>query len=216
MKNFRGLLFVCLMTFSFGGYSQYIDSVRISPKTPASNDSTTFLVYVTYTSGGCDIKTHNTQISNNIISNISQYCYGNYMYICHNVDSVKVPILSPGSYTFHYVLKSSTLFSGCTTYTPTDSINIPFSINYPLGIDNHSNPNIFNISDFDTKKIIIRLSESKKSMLFIYNLLGNKLFETSLYSIESEININLPKGLYLVKVSTEDGKSQTKKIIIKE
>lgn len=218
MKNYLGnlCLLVCLMTFTLGGTCQHIDSVRMSPKNPTSNDSTIFLVYVGFPSSYCYDKIHGTQITNNTITNISQYCYGSYMVVCHNVDSVKVPKLSPGSYTFHYVLQSSLQVFGCSTYTPTDSLDFPFSINYPLGIDNHSIPNIFNITDFDNRKIIVRMSESKKSILFIYNLLGNKLFEISLNSIESEISVNLTKGLYLVKVSTEDGKSQTKKIIIKE
>ena len=219
MKTFSlSLFFLCLMVLSCNTYSQQgqIDSIKMYPTFPTSNDSTTFLIYLLFNSGTCHTKVQNIIVNTPDIINTSSYCYGDYMYMCNNVDSIKLPRLPKGNYTFHYKLKSSALFSGCTNYLPADSVNFPFSIEYPAGIDNFQTiPDLFTIfTDVYTRDLEIKLSESNRTArMYIYDLSGRKIFETNLFAPKSKLFLNLSDGLYLINVCVE-GKSQTKKLVI--
>lgn len=67
-----------------------------------------------------------------------------------------------------------------------------------------------------TGRIHISTDQNSNSReIAIYDMLGKKVFETTLYGNNKEINIsNLNSGIYLIKV-TENNTSATRKLVIK-
>ncbi|WP_439130704.1 ELWxxDGT repeat protein [Polaribacter sp.] len=72
-----------------------------------------------------------------------------------------------------------------------------------------------NIKIFYADKLHIKGLKNIKANLNVYNLLGKRVvFNPQISSTNDEINVNLPKGLYIVSVQLETGKIINNKIVI--
>ena len=65
------------------------------------------------------------------------------------------------------------------------------------------------------KSFTVKTSNSSNKKVTIFNVLGKKVFSTTFSGVQKTVNIaTLNSGIYILKV-IEDGKSSTKKLVIK-
>jgi len=97
-------------------------------------------------------------------------------------------------------LRIATTFSA-TTLSIERNNSIQGFAAYPNPITN----NIFTITS----------NSNSKKELTIFNVLGKRVLSSSFYGVKSDVNVStISSGIYILKV-TEDGKTSTKKLVIK-
>ncbi len=131
----KKVIFSILLTGYTGMSSaQWINSIQYQPSNPATNDTITFYVDLSFPSGTCDQHSQGFYINGNKIEAFALHCLGMLTYICHHTDTFKINPLPAGAYSFHFQLDAGMLPFPCTPGIfpgPSDSIAlvVRFKIN---------------------------------------------------------------------------------------
>jgi hypothetical protein len=188
----------------------------MSPPNPTNKDSIYLITALTFPSGGCGVKEHTTTISHYYIHNISDYCLGNYVYVCSTYDTLKINPLVAGNYIFHYVLRKTTFFEGCETYLPYDSIDVSFTVINSSDIidrfDIQSKINLY-YSKIDNDLHIKINKYIGEYTIYINSIEGKELLKIKSKNLEQKIDLGFKSGIYLVTI-VGNNIFETKKVFI--
>jgi hypothetical protein len=128
-------------------------------------------------------------------------------------------------------IDDATLHQGSVEFTPSVSGDYYFGFNaysvadqWNLMVDDISITETLATPGFESNKFtfypnpvkdVLNIGYSKTiAKVAMYNILGQEVLEKTINGDQSQINVsNLPKGTYLVKVTTEDGSVKTIKVI---
>ena len=208
---------VILITFILTGnlIAQTIDSLKIIPTIPNTNDTVKVIGYVTYPNSPCYLINSSINfIDSTIKLTVSHYDSINvWPAVCNSTDTLSVGVLNNGTYEVNYHLVSDT--APQTTY---DIDTIFFTVQQASGISPvyFSDQIIIVYPNPATNEITLNLKTCLTSSkeIYIYSAFGQKIktIRTNMNKINIYIS-NLTEGIYYIKITDGQGKRWTKKLI---
>jgi len=212
----RLILFFTLLLSSICT-SQVIDSIRISPQQPSTEDTITILVYSTFNSGGCEGTTSQSVINNEIYSN-SIHCVGMLTVICHDIDTFKINPLPEGNYHFYHTLSSGSGPIPCSPgIVADDHDTLTFTVESKLGLDPIKNDFIRIYPNPVTQKCMLSFDAKHTSFQSIHvrDISHRKVVEQEiLNSKQIELDLStLTKGIYFCEIIGDKNVSEVIKIM---
>jgi hypothetical protein len=213
MKN------ICAL-FLFAGlimnqsYANNIQSFSVIPLNPTTGDSVKVIIECVFTSGGCDGSANLIGIAGNQIYADALHCLGMLTVICTDYDTIVLPPMAAGNYTFNFSLSSGQGIP-CTPGIVTDDVDsVSFTVTDATGISILSKDNYFQvIPNPSTGKFTIKHNTIENSLVKIYSLEGTLIKSMQLNNQETEIESYLPSGVYLI-VSEEKERRLFRKLTI--
>ena len=184
-----------------------IDSLKLIPANPTTNDVLKVVCYTTFPYGGCGINTTHAELQGNSIFLSIDYSMGMLTYICHSVDTI--PIDNPGAGTFQLTTTITTNQQDVIE----DSHSLTFQIDPYLGINEltaanfQAYPNPFdNELKFKTSFPVAKME--------LYSMTGQQVyFKETLFENPPVDLSHLEKGIYLVTLTDPNGNSLTQRVI---
>ena len=208
-KIYTTLLLACLMTFSLHAFQ--IDSLKIIPTSPTSNDTIKVIAFTTHASSGCPLTRSSVEFIDDTIIVRASHTLGPWQTICHSTDTLILGMLEPGNYELHYHLMDTSL-----TVT-LDIVTISFTVIQAIGIQHIETQNseivIYPIPA--TSEVTIKLPYSyNEYYIGIYSHLGQRI--KAIYTRKNAISVNLsdvPDGIFYAVITDKYGRRWNKKII---
>jgi hypothetical protein len=189
-----------------------IDSLRIIPSSPTEADPISLICYTTFSTGDCELNNHTINIlDTNIIVSLL-YTVGDYTAICHSIDTLIIGNLNSNS----YMLTANLSKNLETVIYDTDTIN--FSVE-TVGIVHYSNDEnhfiIYPNPVIDEVSIESNGSLGKITKVELFSIFGQKLFtKENINSTKTKMDTkNLIGGIYFLKITSDEQKYWTEKII---
>ena len=222
MKQIRLLLFIVLLTISFGSKAQWISSLSVTPAHPTDADTIYLLANCSFGSGTCNpFNPYHTVADSNIYAG-AIHCLGMLTYICGYTDTFKVNPLPAGTYHFIYQLNSGEGPSPCTpgivpgpsdtlSFTVSRSTGVPerFMANNELTIYPNPSEGRINFSLYKQPTL------SNKIHAEVFSVTGEKQNEYFLSEKNTTVEMNLLAGVYLCKLSNAGSIEYKRLVIIK-
>ncbi|WP_343637648.1 T9SS type A sorting domain-containing protein [Fluviicola sp.] len=212
MKNIRlkqfliaGLLF--LSGHTFAQQLPGIDSLKLIPANPTSNDALKVVCHTIFPYGGCQLNSiHAEQQGNDIFLSLD-YTIGMITYICDRKDTI--PIDNPGAGDFRLLVSITT--NGQATVHDTDTLE--FHIDPFLGIQEFTSggfdvyPNPFHHElTFKTTFPVGKMELHAMTGKLVYS--GEQLPENPPIDLSY-----LEQGIYMVTLTDPDGNAFTRRIV---
>lgn len=184
-----------------------IDSLKLIPANPTTNDALKVVCYTTFPYGGCGVDNAHAELQGNSIFLSIDYSMGMLTYICHSVDTI--PIDNPGAGTFQL----TTIITTNQQDVIEDSHSMTFQIDPYLGINEltpanfQAYPNPFdNELKFKTSFPVAKME--------LYSMTGQQVyFKETLFESPSVDLSHLEEGVYLVTLTDPNGNSLTQRVI---
>lgn len=209
------IFFFFLLCFSFTTKAQQSDSIVMNPVSPSAIDTIRFYIYLSFPQGSC-VDVANSFVSGNNIYGNSFHCMGDIMSICYDVDTIVVPPLMAGNYTFYYSLDAGYGPPGnCSAgFQPYDWDTIAFSVSIPLGIESNVKPPIYSLFPNPASDYVNLSNPGNKTVVLeMFNNMGKLIFSTNAESTISSLDISyLVPGIYFYRITDSDGFSSTGKL----
>ncbi|MGV3612018.1 MAG: T9SS type A sorting domain-containing protein [Fluviicola sp.] len=207
-KTFRYLLIAGLTILSNLAFAQLpaIDSVKLIPANPASNDLLKVVCYTTFTHGGCSINSVQTeQIGNDIFLNLD-YSVGMATYICHSVDTFDLD--NPGAGTYQLTINLATNQQDIIE----DTHILQFQIDPYLGIDEFRS-NSFTFYPNPVQHELRFKANFTVEKIEIRSVSGQLIHSTELLPGNPTIDVSaLKQGIYLMTLVDPSGNTFTQRI----
>lgn len=204
----KAILFFFLLCFSFAAKAQQSDSIVMSPANPSAIDTIKFYIYLSFPQGGCADVAQSSVNGNDIYGN-SFHCMGNAMVICYDVDTIVVPPLLPGNYTFYYSLDAGFGPPGnCSPgFLPYDHDTIAFSVTTVLGIESANlTPEYFLFPNPASGDVHLGNPGSKSVVVEMFNSTGKLVLSKNAATTISSLDISeLVPGIYFYRITDSDG-----------
>lgn len=184
-----------------------IDSLKLIPANPTTNDALKVVCYTTFSNGGCGVNNTHAELQGNSIFLSIDYTVGMLTYICHSVDTI--PIDNPGAGTF---LLTTTITMNEQEVIE-DSHSLTFQVDPYLGINE---PNLANFqaypNPFDNELKFKTNFPVKKMEL--YSMTGQQVYFKESLSESSQIELShLEQGIYLITLTDPEGNTFTQRVI---
>ncbi len=208
IKTFTCILIAGLTILSNQAFAQLpaIDSVKLIPANPNSNDQLKVVVFTTFPSGSCNLNSAEFQLIGNDIYLELDYTVGAASYICSSVDTIEIDNPGAGAY------QLTTIIGTNQQDVIEDTHIMQFEIDPFLGVDEfHSNsftlyPNPVQnelrfTSNFTVEKLEVR-SVSGQIIQSTELLAGNPIIDLSA----------LKQGVYFVSLVDPSGNTFTQRI----
>jgi hypothetical protein len=211
----KTICFLFLLFFSFAARAQQSDSIVMTPANPSAIDTIRFYIYLSFPQGSCaDVA--QSYVSGNTISGNSFHCMGNMMSICYDVDTIMVPPLVAGNYTFYYSLDAGYgPPQNCSAgFLPYDYDTIAFTVTTVLGIEsNHLSPVYSLFPNPASTSVNLSNPENKTVTMEMFNSVGTLVLSKNATSTISSLDISdLAPGIYFYRITDADGFSSTGKL----
>lgn len=184
-----------------------IDSLKLIPANPTTNDALKVVCYTTFPYGGCGINSTHAELQGNSIFLSIDYSMGVLTYICHSVDTI--PIDNPGAGTFQLTTTITTNEQDVIedSHFLTFQIDPFLGINEPTPANFQAYPNPFdNELKFKTSFPVAKME--------LYSMTGQQVyFKETLFESPLVDLSHLEKGVYLVTLTDPNGNSLTQRVI---
>jgi len=140
----KKLLILFFFLLCSKAYTSSIDSLKIIPNNPTSQDEVMIICKYVLPQSSCKLDSFTFSISNNEINIDADHSMGSAMFPCYNSsDTISLGNLAIGNYTLRYILFA---YSGSVFYD-SDTANINFTVTENSGIDDkkgvHQNISIY-------------------------------------------------------------------------
>ncbi|MBW8051820.1 MAG: T9SS type A sorting domain-containing protein, partial [Cytophagales bacterium] len=169
-----------------------IDSLKIIPSNPTTNDSIKIISFTLFPYGACTLKNSSFNINNKEIVINATHFEGGWPAICNSVDTITIGKLDTGAYTLYYNLSVDTNLAVFDTDTlffvvqnPTDVISTPVET---TAIKIYPNPNT---DEFIIEMNILKVQDVE---ITLFNIAGQVIYNE---------NLKRFKGLYFKRINTK-------------
>ena len=208
------LLFYFIMMQIISASAQTIISMNIMPTNPTEMDSIYVIIENQFTSGGCEGNGFLNSITGNEIIGGGIHCRGPLTVICTDFDTVIIPPLSAGLYTFIFILSTAdqpacnqgsiplTFDSMQFTVTPTNSIS-----------EREKNSEISVFPNPSTGKFYVTNLNSADTRLEILSSDGRIIQSYEIAKGEKMFHGNLPAGIYTLLFKNNNSVTYNKLIV---
>ena len=207
-KIFPTLMLACLMALSL--HAQ-IDSLKIIPNSPTSDDTVKVIAFTTHGSVPCFLTTSTVNLVDETIVVQAWHFRGPWTLVCYSIDTLEFGMLEPGNYELHYQLFDT------TSTEPYAIDTISFTVHEVIGI-RHTASRQPEISVYPIpagNELTLKLPFPNTGYFIeFYTHLGNRI--KSVYTGKETVNIrlnNIPDGMYYAVITDKYGRRWTKKII---
>jgi hypothetical protein len=211
----KAIFFFCLLCFSFAAKAQQSDSIVMVPANPSAIDTIKFYIYLSFPQGSC-VDVGQAFVSGNDIYANSFHCMGNIMSICYDVDTIVIPPLIAGNYTFYYSLDAGYGPPGnCSAgFQPYDWDTIAFSVTTVLGIESNPLPPVYSVFPNPASTFVNLSNPANKAVVVeIFNSTGKLVLSKKEGSTNSSLDISdLAPGIYFYRITDADGFSSSGKL----
>jgi hypothetical protein len=208
----KAIFFFFLLCFSFAAKAQQSDSIVMIPANPSAIDTIKFYIYLSFPQGSCVDVAQSYVMGNNIYGN-SFHCMGNIMAICYDVDTIVVPPLTAGNYTFYYSLDAGYGPPGnCSAgFQPYDWDTIAFNVTTVLGIESIPQPVVYSLFPNPASDYVSFSNPANRTvMLELFNSTGQLILSKK---AESTMDIShLAPGIYFYRITDSEGFSSSGKL----
>lgn len=208
-KTFTRSLLTGLILLTNHLYAQLpaIDSLKLIPANPTSNDALQVICYTTFPYGGCEVNNIHSEQQGNDILLMLDYNIGMAAYICHSVDTIS--IANPGAGDFQLITSITTNENDVMDDIDTLEFHIEPYLELPEYISTdllvYPNP-VKNELRLKTDLTFVKLeilSLTGEQIQVIESVPDNLLIDVS----------NLKKGVYLVVATNRNGNPMTRRIV---
>jgi hypothetical protein len=211
---------LCFALLTVTCYSQWINSVTVVPSNPSTIDTVRIIVNSDFSSGTCNTSTQGLSQTGNNFSAYTLHCLGALTVICNDEDTFYLGVLPAGNYNFNVTVDQGFGFPNCspgivpgpnqsTQFTVINPSSILYKDLQKYGYALTPNPakNAVTLKVMDGTQI-------KNSVLEIFATDGKKVLEeTDLYN-NAEINLKLPKGIYVYRLRNENEVGEGQSLIV--
>ena len=215
LQNFTLLIVFLFAEISFIS-AQNILSINLSPANPTSNDTLVFLASCEFSSGNCDPVMKNSTMNGNNVMASALHCLGVLSFICHYTDTFIIPPQAAGNYNFIFHLESGHLPNCTPGIVPGPTDTLAFTVSAATGIKDVNLTAPFSIipnpSNGNFTVSINNLKENEDCRIEILNLSGIVIEQFVINKNKTAINMDLPKGIYMCRLSSNP--SVVKKFVI--
>ena len=184
-----------------------IDSLKLIPANPTSNDVLKVVCYTTFPSGSCSVNhIHSEQQGNNILLMLD-YTVGAASYICNSVDTILID--NPGAGSFQLI--TTIAMNEQDIIEDIDSLN--FTVDPFLGIPEFGSNNFITYPNPFENELHFKTNFAVES-LKIHTISGQKVLLKESVSNTLPIDVsNLEPGIYLITLIDNGGNKFTQRII---
>ncbi len=201
-----------------GGYSQWIDSLKVFPAEPTIVDHIEVRAYVTYPETTCELVTQDIIFDNFSICGKAIHCQQLSPALCEVVDTFKLGLLKKGIYTFHFWPGFDSLCNSPQLPFPFVMDSIVFEVHMPVGINDPSKE--LSAVQVFPNPARHRLHLSSRGLKLpadfqLFDVTGRQVWQDQIQEAEQDINIaHLPPGSYWYRVMQNDEVLKTGKIVV--
>ena len=192
--------------------SRTIDSLKIIPNNPTTNDTVRVIGYTRHPNSDCSLANSSVSIANDTITVVTSHTLGMLPTICNSIDTLTIGVLNTGSYELTYHLADT---APPTTYDIDTIIFTVQQVNALQPADNsgqkikvYPNPTATELN------IDLKTLPSDEYHINIYSVLGQKIKMVKTDKNNVSINISdLTEGVYFITITNGRGGQWTRKII---
>jgi hypothetical protein len=159
-----------LISFSIKSQTSRIDSLKIIPSNPTTNDSVKVVCYSKFSSGFCALTNDSMDIIAGTFHIYASHNTGTLTFICFSIDTFTVGKLDSGIYQLIYHLSDF--------ITPVDTDTINFIVQEPLGLNFKKSDapiELFPNPTYHSQTLIINTKSEEEIQIDLINLQGDKL-----------------------------------------
>lgn len=184
-----------------------IDSLKLIPANPTTNDALKVVCYTTFPYGDCTTSNAHAELQGNAILLSIDYAMGMAAYICHSVDTI--PIDNPGAGTFQLTATITINEQDVIedAYSFTFQVDPYLGINEPNSANFQTYPNPFdNELKFKTSFPVAKME--------LRSMTGQPVYSAESLSENPDINLShLEQGIYLITLTDSNGNACSKRVI---
>ncbi len=208
-KTFTRSLLTGLILLTNHLYAQLpaIDSLKLIPANPTSNDALQVICYTTFPYGGCEVNNIHSEQQGNDILLMLDYNIGMAAYICHSVDTIS--IANPGAGDFQLITSITTNENDVMD----DIDTLEFHIEPYLELPEYASTDLL-VYPNPVKNELRLKTDLTFVKLEILSLTGEqiRLIESVPDNLLIDVS-NLKKGVYLVVATNRNGNPMTRRIV---
>lgn len=208
-KQFIRFLMVGFVLLVNPVYAQLpaIDSLKLIPANPTTNDALKVICYTTFPYGGCSLNTAQAELQGNSIFLSIDYTVGMAAYICHSVDTI--PIDNPGAGTFQLTTTITTNEQDMIE----DSHSLTFQVDPYLGITDLDPASFQTYPNPFDNELKFKTSFPVKKME-LYSMTGQQVYSRESLFENPNIDLShLQQGIYLITLTDPNGNAFTQRIV---
>ncbi len=205
MKHSISLFCLFICTF-FAGAQGTITSFSMSPVNPMSTDTIYIYAGLQFTSGDCELDNLSYSLSGNNLQANTHHCVGALAVICPTTDTFKINPLPAGNYNFNLFLTTGISPAPCVAgIAPDHDSTFSFTVGPVTAGVAKPSALAFNIYPNPvTDQIRLEFVPSNTAYKII-NVTGQVVKSGVVNNnIITHLEV-LPKGLYFLKIRTDDG-----------
>jgi len=207
-KIYFSILVIYLLRLS-SATAQTVDSIYYTPAVPSNGDSITFYINCYFTYSGCEGTAIYWGGNGDTITASALHCMGMLAALCYDEDTVIVPPMPPGQYTFMFILSTGTGPTCLEGPIPPDTQYVSFSVTPGAGIVSPDFENgMMVLPNPSHGDLVVSWQNSSvtEGTLKVYNTLGALQQMTTILPGTKRMQLNLPPGLYFLVNETGNGK----------
>ncbi len=213
MKKIYPLLLL-IVSSTFFSNAQTVTSFSVTPVNPTTDDTVKVIIESMFPYGSCDGTASLTGISGNTIIVDAFHCMGMLTVICTDYDTILIPPLASGQYSFVFILSAGQGIPCTPGIVPSDTGTVNFTVTDATGIPKIPGNKLFQIqSNPSSGKFVVKHSFEGSTLLYMYSIDGKLIFSDSISKNESEINGTFPAGVYIIALENKDKRYFTKVIV---
>ena len=201
-KLYSLILFTCATLLNVQG--QNILSFTVSPSNPSPTDPIMVVIECEFSTGSCDGSALLAGINGNEILVTGSHCVGMLQVICTDYDTIMLPPLPSGQYSFIFSLLTGSGFP-CTpgTLPVVDSVSITVTGTNDL---NEINTNsLFSITPNPTSgSFDIEKQFKENSLLKVFSPDGKLVHSRMLKQSQTKIDLPLANGIYTIVIENKN------------
>lgn len=196
--------------------AQGITSMTVVPPNPTINDNVEIHVDMWFPYGTCAGTAYHS-VNGNLITGSTVHCMGMLSMICNDVDTLAVGQLAMGTYTVIFTQSSGFGIPNCSPgFAPDDTDTITFNVG-PLDVPAADPFARFTVSpnpSADGNLVLKNLPVNASQELQLYTVDGRLASTQALAPGQETVSLDVPAGLYLLRIRSGAILSAPKKIVI--
>lgn len=194
--------------------AQSITGFTVDPANPTINDTVKIYIQCTFPSGGCDGVATYSGMSGNRIQASALHCMGTLTVICNDYDTVVIPPLQAGQYSFVFTLSAGHGFNCSPGIVPDDVDSIHFTVSDMSGIEKPVKQLFQILPNPSGGNFTVKQKTSQNCSLKIYTYEGRLIYKKELSDQINEINSGLAHGVYRIVLECKQS-TETHSLIIR-